>query len=325
MENIRYNYVIFHRGCFDGFSSFIVLNKSKNIDEKAIIFPDIPSAKHAPPKIDGKDIIVMDVAYKYEVMKELCIRAKSVTFIDHHVTIHDDVLKLQKELAHVKKDDVKFIKIIYDEEECGASLTWKYFFGDKTMPSYIKYIKDNDIGAWVLTNTHPFIAGLETHHPLDLSRKNLQLWNRLFNESYVTKLINKGKIYYEYIDHLLKMNSKRYSMEKFPSEKLYEDYSERFKKPAQYKVAVVCGSGCPSTSMLGLKIMETVKCDFVIIWTLHMDKKEYILSFRSSVVDVGSIAQLFGGGGHKLASACSIPLSRYNIQDLFFPESLPRS
>ena len=56
----------------------------------------------------------------------------------------------------------------------------------------------------------------------------------------------------------------------------------------------------------------------------NLDKKEYIISFRSKFADVGNIAKIFGGGGHKLASACSIPIKILNIQDLFFSQSLPR-
>ncbi len=95
-------------------------------------------------------------------------------------------------------------------------------------------------------------------------------------------------------------------------------------KPGQYRVAVICGSGCPSSSRLGNKKRETIDCDFAIIWSYHMDRKEYVLSFRSKEVDVGKIAAIFGGGGHKLASACSFPANKYHIQDLFFPNSLPR-
>jgi nanoRNase/pAp phosphatase (c-di-AMP/oligoRNAs hydrolase) len=62
-----------------------------------------------------------------------------------------------------------------------------------------------------------------------------------------------------------------------------------------------------------------------MFFSQHIDRHEYILTFRSSTVDVGSIAQMFGGGGHKLASACSISTEEYNIEDLFMKNSLPRS
>lgn len=48
-----------------------------------------------------------------------------------------------------------------------------------------------------------------------------------------------------------------------------------------------------------------------------MDTKQYVLSFRSKNIDVGKIANIFGGGGHKLASACSFLANKYHIQDLF--------
>lgn len=321
-----YDYVIFHKGCFDGFTSFIILNNTNTINKNAIIFPDVPSAKHPPSQIDNKNIIIMDVAYKYEVLKAICERAKSVTFIDHHVTIHDDVIKLKNDLDNDESNNTSNmkIKIIYDESECGASLTWKYFNKRKQMPLFARYIKDNDIGAWKLKHTHKFIAGLQTQFDTSLSRDNIENWNTLFHFDSVKKIIKKGKIYWEYIDHLLDTNSKKYSMEAFPSEKIYEEYTSYFSKPGEFKVAVICGSGCPSSSLLGLKIMETVNCDFALMWSLHMDRKEYVIAFRSKKVDVGKIAQMFGGGGHKLASACSIPISKYNIQDLFFPQSLPR-
>ena len=42
--------------------------------------------------------------------------------------------------------------------------------------------------------------------------------------------------------------------------------------------------------------MDTIDCDFVMIWSYQLEKKEYIISFRSKIVDVGKIAQIFGGG-----------------------------
>lgn len=313
-----YDYVIFHKGCFDGFSSYVILNNTGMVADDAIIYPDMPSAKSTPPNIDGKNIIIMDVAYKYDIAKEIFNRAKYVTFIDHHITIHDDVSRLEKEISNPN------ITIIYDESECGASLTWKYFHKNKKMPLFIDYVKDNDIGAWKLQHTHSFMASLETKFRTIPNKENLAKWDLLYDNHVIHKLIDKGDIYREYIDHLLHVNSKKYSLEYFPSEKVYNDYSDFFKKPLEYKVAVFCGNGCPNTSQLGLRMCQTIECDFAIMWTLHMDRKEYVLAFRSMNTDVGKIAQIFGGGGHTLASACSFPISKYRIEDLFHTESLPR-
>lgn len=312
---MKYNYIIYHKNCPDGFSSLMILILSKRIVPNAIIWNDVPNASSIPKEIEEKDVIIMDVAYKYEILKEIIFKAKSVVFIDHHITIHDDVINLKKMFKNK-------INIIYDVKECGASLTWKFLFNNKKMPLFIKYIKDNDIGTWKYKNTKPFITCLRVKYGIHI--KYIKKWKELFDNKVVKKMIKIGEIYEEYSDALLNENSKKYSLELFPSNLIYDKYHKYFKKPAQYRVAVVCGLGCPSTSSLGSKIMETVDCDFVILWSYNMINKEYVLAFRSKIIDVGTIAQMFGGGGHKLASACSFSSEKHNIQDLFFEKSLER-
>ena len=312
---MKFDYVIFHKNCLDGFSSFIILTSTDFIADNAIIYPDIPSAKEPPPSLENKNIIIMDVAYKKNVLEQIFQEANYVLFIDHHITIRNDVLQLitiyDKHL------------VVYDNTKSGASLTFEYFYPNKKFPWFIKYIEDNDIGRWKYKYTIDFILAIHVNYPLDLSNENIERWNKLYDNKEVRRLIKLGKRYAEYEDFLLNINSKKYTLELFPSEKIFQDFKDYFNKPGQYKVAVVNNS-CPSASALGKKIVITIDCDFAMIWSLHLDKKEIIISFRSKDVDVGEIAKIFGGGGHTNASACSIPLSKYNITDLFFPQSLPR-
>lgn len=313
----KFNYIIYHKNCLDGFSSFIILLKSKMISEQFIVKHDVPSAIFPPRGFENKDVIIMDVAYKKEILREIFDKAKSVVFIDHHITIKNDVDELYDKYKNK-------VKIIYDVKESGSSLTWKYFFKNKELPDFIKYIKDNDIGEWKLKHTKPFIYALRVKYNISENYEDIKQWMKLFNKNILKKIINLGEIYEEFAEKQLEENSKKYSLELFPSEKLYEKFTDYFAKPGQYRVAVVCGQGCPNSSLLGNKIVDIVDCDFVILWTYNMDRKDYVLQFRSKEVDVGKMAQIFGGGGHTLASACSFSANEYNIQDLFFPNSLPR-
>ncbi len=115
-------------------------------------------------------------------------------------------------------------------------------------------------------------------------------------------------------------NSKKYSLEKFPSEKILKNHELQkiIKHIGQYKVAVYNG-GCPSISSLGSYIYNNVNCDFVWIWTLNLSKKEIIVSLRSNTdgINVGEIANCFGGGGHIGAAAFSFNINKYSIQDFF--------
>jgi oligoribonuclease NrnB/cAMP/cGMP phosphodiesterase (DHH superfamily) len=279
-----------------------------------MIFPDVPSARHVPPHIAGKNIIIIDVAYKKDILEEIISVAKKVTFIDHHDSIHNDILSMNVKYPH---------EIIYNERKCGSELTWEYFFGNKPVPKFIDYINDNDIGAWKLSNTLPFITGLEVNYKTDPTKSTIKQWTKLFRTKEVISLIKIGRIYMEYKNHLLEENYKRYSMESFPSKLVCDKFPDDFTKEGQYRVALL-NTNCPGASLLGVKVLANIDCDFVIMYTYNMDRKDYVLMFRSKKIDVGSIAKVFGGGGHKLASACSIHSNEFKIDDLFGDASLPR-
>jgi len=316
LKKIYYNYVIFHKKCPDGFTGFVILHNSGLIDRNAKIMPDVPSAKQPPSDING-DVIIIDVAYKYDILEQIIKRANSVIFIDHHITIRNDVLKLKEKYPNK-------LKIIYNEKKSGATLVWEFLHPNKKHPKFIDLIEDNDIGAWKLPNVKDFITGFNVKFNLRLTQENIIKFKSLFKNSTINKLIKIGKVYNEYKHYLVNENSTRISIEKFPSDLIYQEYSNFFTKPGQYKVAVYCGSSCPTASELAKKVLSENKCDFFISWVLNLDKNEYVLTLRSETVDVGNIAKLFNGGGHTYAAACSFKINKYNITDLFYGSSLPR-
>lgn len=322
------------------FSGLFILTTTDLLTEEIIIYGDVPSAKTVPLNLKNKNVIIIDVAYKKEILNQIISLAKKVTFIDHHVSIRDDVLSMKFPKPH---------EIIYDEKQSGSSLTWNYFYGERTnykitdnirkligdeaknmtdlknyIPKFVEYIEDNDIGAWKKKHTIPFINALQVKYKLQPTTNNFKHWENLFKKEEIIKLIKYGVIYDEYKNYLIEENLRKYSLEQFPSKLLSDKFPSVFKKPGQYRVVLYNGSGCPSASHLSIAFLKTVNCDFVIFWSLNLDKKEYILQFRSSRVDVSQIAKLFGGGGHTLASACAISIRDYNIVDLFMPNSLPR-
>lgn len=323
MSKRYYNHIIYHKQCFDGFTSLFIAYLAGAINKDTNIYPYVPSATSVPAGISGKDVLIVDVAYKIEILREIIDVAKSVTFIDHHISIRDDVQRfIDENMAEYRK--TKYIKIIYDEHMCGATLTWKFLFGDNTIPLFIKYIEDNDIGAWKYDKTKPFIFALQSSYVMTPSLPNLEHWKTLLNKYHVFKMYQDGLVISNYHNTILNDNSRRYSLELFPSEAIYKQFSDHFTKKGQYRVAVFCGMGCPSVTSMGMKLLETVDCDFVMIWTLNIDRKEYVVAMRSREVDISKIAKLFGGGGHKLAGAFSFSANTRNILDLFDNRSLSR-
>jgi nanoRNase/pAp phosphatase (c-di-AMP/oligoRNAs hydrolase) len=308
----KYNYIIYHRNCFDGFTGLIVLLKSGSVEKNPFLYKVEPSSTTIPPNINGKNVICIDVAYKAAVVKEIAKRANILLFIDHHVSTRDEIQNLNLQPPH---------KILYDQTKCAAAIAWGHFF-DHKLPLFIKYVEDNDTGRWVYKHTLAFIASLEVLYTMNTSYSNIREWNGLFDKDTVYDLIKQGTKYLEYKNHLINKNSNYYSLEKFPSKKIVSLYP-RFKKPGEYKVAVVNGA-CPDVSLIGHKIAEEIDCDFVLLWNLNLSNKKYICSLRSNKADVGEIANILGGGGHKFASAFTLSSTSHNIQDLFFKDSLPR-
>ena len=313
---MKFNYVIYHKNCLDGFAAFFLLHEAKKIEKTALIYPDVPSAKRYPPGIENKNILIVDVAYANDIIRDIIIKANSVTFIDHHITIHEGMKDLAKKFSK--------LNLIYDEKMSGCTLMWKYLYGTIRPPLFIRYIEDNDIGLWRMNDCKDFITALRVKYSTKLNFKTLKKWNKLYKDSTIKKLINLGKIYGEYKAFLAEDNSKRFTLERFPSDKFYEKYSQIFKKPGQYKVAVYCGTPCPTSQDISEFIFKNYSCDFMISWILNLEKKDYVLTFRSKHVDVGEIAKTLGGGGHKLAASGVVKMKDFSIDELFYGNSLPR-
>lgn len=316
-----YDYVIYHKNCYDGFAGFIVLYYSNQIKKNALIYPDNPYSTTIPPNIKGKNVIIIDVAYNKKILSDIFKLAKKTIFIDHHDSIRDDVLNLT-----INKTTNEIIKqpneIIYDENKSGCSLTWEYLYKNQKKPSFIKYIEDNDIGKWKYKETIPFINALKVSYDAQFSKNNILKWKKLYEDKEVNLLIEKGLLYTEYSNFIANSNMNKYSIKKFPSKEIYEKDKDIFNllkvKVGGYIVAVYNGLPCPDVKTLSSVIFKNVKCDFIIFWSFDLNKNIYILQFRSLKIDVGKIAKIFNGGGHRLASACSISADNFTMLDLFY-------
>lgn len=312
MKDIVYDYIIFHKDCLDGFTGFYIFLKTKCWKSQPHVYPDIPYSNTVPPNIDGKNIIIIDVAYNANLLKQIIRKANYVLFVDHHITVRDD------SLAFEGNDKYKYV---YDVNESGASLVWNHFFNKSEMPLFVKYIKDNDIGAWKHDESIPFTVALSTLYSLDTSFENLRKWDSLLEDSTVNALVEKGKIYQEYRLRMFERVSNKISVIDFPNKRIIKYFTDQNLKvkmnPSMYKVAVF--NGGTDISGLGKYIVEKYQCDFCLFFTYNIINTKYIVSMRSNKVDVGYIAKLFGGGGHKFSASFSFFANKFphSINNLF--------
>jgi len=303
--NHKYDYIIYHKNCLDGFFSVVILKYLNIISSNCFIFADVPSnINKIPINIENKKVIIVDVAYHVDMIKKICNIAKEVLYIDHHITHEKDIISLNFK---------NLIKVINTQTFSACYLTWKYFSKEK-VPQIVKYISDNDTGTWKYKYTNMIITTLNVEYKIDINKIND--WITLFDKNNLKKLIKKGKQYMNYTEYLLEKTISQHTIVTFPTRQLFKKYPKIANKENQYKVAIHNGA-CPTTTLVGNYLLKNVECDFVVVYSYNLEKHKYTISFRSKKINVESIAKILGGGGHKYAASCQINSSEFHLEDLF--------
>jgi len=268
------NLVIYHKNCNDGFGSALVA---------WLVFKDNASyyaASHhtKPPDVTDKNVYICDFSYSKDVLKDMISKSNSLVVIDHHISA-------QKELDEI---DEKYK--VFDMNHSGAVLTWKYFFSDKKIPLLLEYIEDRDLWNNQLDNTKECFFAL-----CDMPKK-FELWNKYLDDDKIPELFEQGRIIYNHnmitLHHII--NSSYLSEESINNK--------------SYKIAYINSNTLKSDIGNYLVTKKYEDADFAAIYHYegNDNKTHFSLRSREDRTDVSEIAKLFGGGGHKCASGCTI-------------------
>ena len=106
-----------------------------------LLFRSLFEKKKHPQKsliAPGDRVVIVDFSFPKEVLDSWVAIGVEVVVIDHHKTA-------QKMLEGFAGGILRF-----DMGKCGAMLTWEYFFPDKPVPEFIKYVQDQDLWQWAL-------------------------------------------------------------------------------------------------------------------------------------------------------------------------------
>ena len=128
--------VIYHDNCPDGFTSAYIARKYFGSENNLIDY--IPwNYNQGIPELDERtrDIYILDFSFSYDEMIGLKQKYNNVVLLDHHKTAQEELSNLDG--------------CIINKDESGASLTWQYFFDYRTMPRFIRYVRDRDLWRWM--------------------------------------------------------------------------------------------------------------------------------------------------------------------------------
>lgn len=289
MNSIKYNYILFHNPCFDGFLSFVLLRETNLLVQENLYIRGIaPDIKKCPPNIKNKNIIIIDLNLDKNILLEILKESKNVLYIDHHQNKNC-------EIKHPK------LKCIYDDTKCASLLLWENFIkkGRKKIPDVIKYIDDGDRMANLYEETTYFNSGLEVHYNFEEFgitpegfNKKADLWLPLLKDNKKVKsLIKAGKHYYLYKHVVTKK-----SLNNFETLELNTPFKKKWK-------LIVTNIGGFCSKLVASQLQQFDSADCCIVWYYSVGDKGIRCIIRSKRNDITWLARRYGGGGHRNAGS----------------------
>lgn len=293
--------VIYHGNCADGFTAAWVVRKfykenfaSHGVDESSEEFPVFYPGTYGQPvptDITGRDVILVDFSYKRPVMEQICLKAKSVTIIDHHKTAEADLKGLDNEY--------KNCKIYFDMEHSGAMLAWFYFFNDAIPPAGIKHVEDRDLWKFNLFGTREYNANMFSYP------YTWENWDRLMNEP-VDQIIRDGaaieRKHFKDIEELLPVVTRRMRFPVAITQDLSTDQKPTYLEIPVANIPYTLGSD--AASILIKKEFEAGRSPIAGYYYDTPEGRNF--GFRSTGdFDCSLIAKALGGGGHRNASGAN--------------------
>lgn len=280
--------LIIHHYDLDGRASAAII---KSIYSEAKTY-EINYGEEIPwEDIKDNDVYIVDFSFELEDMKRALKEAKSLTWIDHH-------LSAIKKLDSIS-DQIQGLRDI-EETYAGCELTWQYMCFDEPMPRVINLLGRYDVHDYADPTVLPFQYAMRTK---ETDPKNaMNLWINLLNNQ-----DDPGEI--DFLE-LEKENMVEDIIEEGrPIERFIENRNLEFVKNnavcvilSGYKFLAV-NTYLDNSNALE-KVFTAGKWDAMMVfyrksggWSVSMYNGDH-----ATAVDCSEVAKKYGGGGHKDAA-----------------------
>lgn len=272
---------IHHGNCADGFGAAWVVRQAlgaENVD-----FHPGHYGKPAPD-VEGRDVIIVDFSYPYELLVLLGHQARSILIIDHHKTAAEALARLQPAPANFSEwaTSTQRVGTVFDMGRSGAGMTWDFFFPDQPRPPLISHIEDRDLWQFKLEGTKDVMAAVFSH-PQDFAS-----WDLLM------------------ADHINALRLDGNAIER----KQQKDVSELVASNSRFIViggVTVPAINLPYTMASDAGHLLSQDQPLAAIYWDTAEGRQFSLRSTDAGLDVSAIAQQYGGGGHRNAAGFKVP------------------
>lgn len=273
------NCVLYHKNCSDGFGAAWSAWKylSTTFPNRDVEYIAV-SHGTLPPNVEGKNVLITDFSYSYDILERMIQSSNKLAIIDHH----------KSALENLQKIDEKYK--VFRMDMSGASMTWCYFFPNEKMPLMIKYIEDRDIWANKLPLIQEYFTWFFT----------LEFKFEVYDKYYDDKVFEDALYEAKSMVYLNNYNISQIS--KYASPKFVEINNKL------YFVAYINSNILKSDIGNRLISNSYPYCDFSATYNIDDRYNSTSFSLRSTNThsDVSNIAKSFGGGGHRNASGVKV-------------------
>lgn len=225
-------------------------------------------------------LIVVDFSFKRNTMESLFRMFPLMLVLDHHKT------------AQAECEGLDFC--IFDMNESGASLAWKYFFPEMELPWLVRYIKDRDLWKFEEEHSEAVNAYIQSF-PMEISQY-YKLEQELEDEEEFDRAVENGQSINRYkqtmVEAICKMAAGNTSYPFYDSSIPIVNTSLLF-------------------SEVGYELCKLYpNAHFAAYYYDRVSNNVRQWGLRSiGDFDVSAIAKQFGGGGHKNAAGFEQKLS----------------
>lgn len=267
----------YHADCFDGIAAAWVCWKffEGEVDLQPIQYGD-------PIAIDkSRMTYILDFSLKVDVIRAM--DSHNLVILDHHKTAAEDFM------FNTTKEDLAAFKGIYvfDMSRSGAMMAWDYFFTAQPAPYSIKWIQDRDLWKFEYPTTKMFTAILGAK---PLTVENFELAHRMS----ISEVNKTGELLLE---------KQQFDVSRISKEARVITIND-------YELLLV-NANHQFASDLGDYLSNNFnhKYDGVAVYIDIHSGRKFSLRTNRCEVDLGWLATLFGGGGHRKAASFVLPYS----------------
>lgn len=322
--------VFYHGDCQDGFGAAWCARRRYGdaADYQPMHYGDAwPAAL-----IDGREIFILDFSADHATVREMAGRAKGLLLLDHHATpcrdwqdlLHDDA-----GLGLMRHDEPELaLTVAFDMQRSGARLAWDWFFPDEPLPRAIAHVEDQDLWRFALPGTRAYCRALRGR-PFDFAAwDDLVMASGLVADPVPTaayaRMLQDGEAIDAFFAQTVTQLAAGPALPvRLRGAPIDADEAARHGVPTVSVGATthraVDGLCVNANALFASELGEALarRCGtFGMTWQLRGDGRVKASLRGTGGVDVATIAEQYGGGGHPNSAGITFDLDEFYGQVL---------